>query len=115
MEQLKLIQADQVSWEPHPQFENVEVASLLSNRDDRMDLSIMLVRLPPGTVVEKHVHDCDDIAYVIRGRGSIWIEGVGDRPMTEGSFVRIPKGVQHFVHDVEEELFIYDMFYPFLV
>ena len=115
MEQLRCIQPDQIAWEPHPQLKYVEVASLLSNRDDLMELSFMLVRLPPGSVVEKHTHDCNDIAYVIKGRGTIWIEGVGDMPMTEGSFVRIPKGVQHFIHDVEEELLIYDVFYPFLV
>ena len=115
MEQLRIVQPDQIAWEPHPQLKNVEVASLPSNRDDQMDLSVMLVRLPPGSVMEKHAHDCNDIAYVIEGRGTIWIEGVGDMPMTEGSFVRIPKGVRHFVHDVEEELLIYDVFYPFLV
>ncbi len=115
MEQLRFIQPDQIAWEPHPQLDSIEVAFLLSNRDDQTDLSIMLVRLPPGSVVEKHTHDCDDIAYVIRGRGVIWIEGVGDMLMTEGSFVRVPQGVQHFIHDVEEELLIYDVFSPFLV
>jgi hypothetical protein len=41
MEQLRFIQPDQIAWEPHPQLKNVEVASLLSNRHDQMDLSIM--------------------------------------------------------------------------
>lgn len=110
----KIAQPDDISWEPHPQLSNVQVAVLLSNRDERADLTCMLVHLPPGTEVERHAHECDDIAYVIKGKTLLWIEGVGEVPMTGGSFVRIPKSVQHQMLAVEEETLICDVFYPFL-
>jgi len=34
----------------------------------------MLVHLPPGTKVEKHIHEnSDDIIYVVKGKAKIWI------------------------------------------
>jgi len=87
---------------------------LVSHRDDGMDLSCMLVYAPVGTVIEKHTHECDDIIYVVKGKAKMWIEEVGDVPMIEGTFIRIPKGTEHQPHDIEEDLTVYDVFYPFL-
>jgi quercetin dioxygenase-like cupin family protein len=114
MEKPKIIHKQDLKWEPHPQLAGVEVSYLVSHRDENMDLTCMLVRLPSGAQVPKHTHECDDIAYVLKGRGKIWIEGIGDAPMSAGSFVRVPKGVQHQPHSVEEDMVIYDVFYPFL-
>ncbi len=115
MEEIKMIQPDDVKWEPHPQLENAKVAYLLSNRDDKMDLTCLLVHLPVGTQVEKHIHEnSDDIVYVVKGKAMMWIDKIGDVPMVEGSFLRIPKGVLHQPHDIEEDLIAYDVFYPFL-
>jgi len=52
---------------------------------------------------------------VVKGKAKMWIDRVGDVPLVEGTFVRIPKGVLHQPHDIEEDLFAYDVFYPFLV
>ena len=38
----------------------------------------------------------------------------GDVPMVEGAFVRIPKGILHQPHDIEEDVLAYDVFYPAL-
>ena len=114
MEKPKIIQTNYRKWEPHPQLANARVAFLLSNRDDHMDLTCMLVNILPGTEVEKHTHECDDIIFVLKGKGKMWIDGIGDIPMSEGSFVRIPEGVQHQPHSIEEEMLVYDVFYPFL-
>jgi mannose-6-phosphate isomerase-like protein (cupin superfamily) len=64
--------------------------------------------------VPKHTHECDDILYIIKGKAKVWIDGIGDIPALPGTFVRIPKGVLHQPHDVEEDSIIYDVFYPFL-
>ncbi len=114
MEKPKVVQRDDIKWEPHPQLANATVAFLISHRDENMDLTCMLVRLPTGTYVEKHTHECEDIIYVIEGKATIWIEGIGDIPMTKGTFIRIPKGVQHQPHDIEQDILAYDVFYPFL-
>lgn len=112
----KVVQEHELSWEPHPQLKSAQVAHLLSNRADGADLTIMLVSLPRGIQVEKHTHDgSDDIVYVLRGKGKMWIEGVGDVPLEIGTFVRIPKGVLHQPHAIEEDMVAYDVFYPSLV
>ena len=115
MEKSKVVKPKEINWEPHPQLANAKVAYLLSQRDEKADLTCLLVNLPAGTEVEKHTHDnSDDIVYVVKGKGKMWIEEVGDVPMVEGTFIRIPKGVLHQPHDVEEDLVVYDVFYPFL-
>jgi quercetin dioxygenase-like cupin family protein len=114
MEEVKVIQKEDISWEPHPQLANLKVALLVSHRHEKMNLTCMLVHLQPGTQVEKHTHECDDIIYVLKGKVVMWIQGVGDVPMVQGTFIRIPKGVKHQPHTIEEELIAYDVFYPYL-
>lgn len=56
MEQVKIVQPSNLSWEPHPQVAGVEVASLLSKRNENIPLTVMLVHPPPGSRVDKHTH-----------------------------------------------------------
>ncbi|MFH1481420.1 MAG: cupin domain-containing protein [Pseudomonadota bacterium] len=116
MKKSKVCRPEEIKWEPHPQLSNAKVAYLLSNRDEKVDLTCFLVHLPEGTRVEKHIHDnSDDIIYVLKGKAKMWIDKVGDVPMVEGTFIRMPKGVLHQPHDIEEDLIAYDVFYPYLV
>lgn len=114
MDKPKIVQQEGLKWEPHPQLANVEVSYLVSHRDENMDLTCMLVHIPRGVDAPKHTHECDDIVYVVKGKAKIWVDGIGEVPAVPGTFVRIPKGVLHQPHDVEEDLIIYDVFYPFL-
>jgi quercetin dioxygenase-like cupin family protein len=114
MEPVKIVQPDDVNWEPHPQLARAKVAYLVSHRDENMDLTCMLVHLPLGTIVERHTHECDDIIYVVKGKAMMWVDGIGDVQLVEGSFLRIPKGVAHQPHSIEEDFIAYDVFYPFL-
>lgn len=114
MAEVKILRKEDVGWEPHPQLVTSQVAYLLSHRDEGDDLTCMLVHLPPGAHVDKHTHPCDDIIFVIRGKAKLWIEGTGDIPLVEGTFVRVPQGVVHQPHSVEEDLMVYDVYYPFL-
>lgn len=116
MEKSKVIQPDKIKWEPHPQLANAKVSYFLSKRDENADLTCLLVRLPAGSQVEKHIHEnSDDIIYVVKGKAKMWIDQIGDVPLVEGAFIRIPKGVLHQPHDIEEDMLIYDVFYPYLV
>jgi quercetin dioxygenase-like cupin family protein len=111
----KVIQPEKIKWEPHPQLKTAKVVYLLSNRDEKADLTCMLVQLPKGTQVEKHIHTTsDDIIYVLAGKATMWIDDIGDVPMVKGAFIQIPKGVAHQPHDIEEDLLAYDLFYPYL-
>jgi len=111
----KVIQPGEMKWNPHPKFAGVEVASLLSKKDDNLDVTCTVVHWKVGAKFEKHIHEhSDDIIYVIQGKAKVWIDGVGDVSLTPGSFVRIPMGVLHEPHDVEQDFIAHDMWFPAL-
>jgi mannose-6-phosphate isomerase-like protein (cupin superfamily) len=109
----KVLQAAAVKWAPHPKFKGVDIAYLLSRKEDGIDMTCALLHWNVGAEIPKHTHeDSDDILYIIQGKATIWIENVGDVPVSAGSFVRIPKGVLHQPHDVEEDLIAHDTWFP---
>jgi len=109
----KVVQPADVKWEPHPKFRGVESAYFLSKRDDDAGITYALTHWSVGAQFEKHAHDhSDDIIYVLKGKARIWIEELGDVPLTAGSFVRIPKGVAHQPHQVEEDLIAQHTWFP---
>lgn len=101
----KVVQPSNLKWEIHPKFKGVESAYLLSKRDDNSGITYALTHWAVGAQFKKHIHEhSDDIIYFLKGRATIWVEGIGDVPMVAGSFVRIPKGVAHQPHDIEEDV-----------
>ena len=110
--QVKVVEAAAVNWGPHPKFKGVEIAYLLSKKDDGIDMTYALVRWHIGAEIPKHTHEADDILYVIQGKATIWIDNVGEVPISAGSFIRVPKGVLHQPHDIEEELIAQDTWFP---
>ena len=109
----KVIQARDAEWNPHPKFKGVEIAYLLTKKDDDVDMTVAMVHWQVGAEIPRHIHeDSDDILYILKGKAKIWIEGIGDVPVSAGSFVRIPKGVPHQPHDVEEDLVAHDTWFP---
>jgi mannose-6-phosphate isomerase-like protein (cupin superfamily) len=109
----KVVQPSEMKFNPHPQFKGVQISFLLSKRDDAVDVTCAIVRWAVGAQFDKHIHEnADDILYFIQGKAKVWIDGVGDFPVGPGSFVRIPKGVLHQPHDIEEEVVAHDMWFP---
>lgn len=111
-----LIQPETMMWKSHPHFHGVEIAHLITQQKDGIDVTCALVHLPVGSQADKHVHEqSDDIIYVIHGKASMWIEGTADVPLTAGTCLRIPKGVLHQPRNVEEDLLLYDVWFPALI
>jgi mannose-6-phosphate isomerase-like protein (cupin superfamily) len=109
----KVIHSETMDWNPHPKFKGVEIAYLLTKKDDEVDLTCAMVHWEVGAEVPRHVHEeSDDILYILKGKAKMWIDGIGDVPLSAGCFVRIPKGVLHQPHDVEEDLIAHDTWYP---
>jgi quercetin dioxygenase-like cupin family protein len=112
----KVIHPFEMDWNPHPKFKGVEIAYLLTKREDDVDVTCAIVHWKVGAEVPKHIHeDSDDILYVLQGKAKIWIEAYGDIPLIAGSFVRVPKGVLHQPHDIEEDLIAHDTWFPAMV
>ncbi len=105
MESPKVIDFSEAKWEPHPQLPGIEVAYLVSNRSDAIGITCAFVRLRARATPAKHSHErSDDILFVLKGKAKMWIDGYGDVLLNEGTFLRIPKGILHQPHDIEEDI-----------
>ncbi len=111
---IRNITVDELSWEPHPLIEGLLIKKLLSYEKDNLDLSIIMVKVGKGMEVPEHVHEQDDIIYQLEGTCKMRVEGVGDFQLQPGSFMRIPAGVKHQPHDIEEDVLAFDIFLPHL-
>jgi len=105
-----------IPWQPHPLFPEVRIKPLITEREDGLNVTCMLVNVPAGKEVPEHIHEKqDDIIYPLKGKGTIWVDGTGTFPLEPGFIVRVPKGVRHKVYDIKEELLVYDVFFPALL
>lgn len=67
----------------------------------------------PGTITSLLVHDEEELAYVVTGKGKIRLEA-GEIPYEAGEGIYIPAGVPHaVVNDGEEEVvMVFAFSYP---
>lgn len=88
--------------------------TLLSKKDTPI-ASVKIGRLPVGGKIEVHSHkDINQLEYYIKGKATLFLEGVGEKEIGPGTFMFAPKGVKHGIHNVTEELIIYGVFTPAL-
>jgi quercetin dioxygenase-like cupin family protein len=104
---------DQISWDPHPLASGVEIKPLVTKRDDWLDISCIVVKVPVGIEIPEHTHaEQVDILYPLQGKAEMYVEGAGDFSLEPGVVVRVPIGAKHKIFNVTEELIIYDVFHP---
>jgi quercetin dioxygenase-like cupin family protein len=104
---------DSLSWAPHPIAEGVEIKSLVTKKDDGLDVTCVLVKIPAGMEISEHVHETQaDILYPLQGSAEMYVEGTGNFQLKPGMVVRVPIGAKHKISNVTEELLIYDVFQP---
>jgi len=104
---------DDLSWDPHPLAEGVKIKPLVTKRDDDLNVSCILVRVPAGIEIAEHTHDEQvDILFPLKGRAEMFVEETGTFALKPGVVVRVPKGAKHRIFNVTEELIIYDVFHP---
>ena len=102
-----------LTWKPHPLAEGVQIKPLVTKKDDGLNVSCILVKVPTGVEIPEHVHfDQVDILYPLSGKADMFVEGTGTFQLTPGMVVRVPIGVKHKISNVVEELLIYDVFHP---
>src|SRR5262245_9748485 len=75
------------------------------------DLSVGVYVLPAGGTDPQQPHTEDEVYYVVRGQGSITVEGES-RPVQAGSVVYVPARSEHRFHAIAEELVILVFFAP---
>ena len=111
---IRKLEVLQLPWKEHPVFKDLRIKKLLTHEMDNVDLSIVMVKVKRGAQIPAHVHDQDDIVYHLKGKGKMWVDGEGDFEVTAGTFIRIPAGVKHQPHDIEEDMLVFDIYFPHL-
>ena len=107
---------DSISWLPHQFAAGVRIKPLVTQKEDLLDVTCMLVDVPAGIEVPEHIHETqDDILYPLSGKGVMWIDGEGEFTIEPGLIIRVPKGTRHKITAVTEALLIYDVFFPALI
>ena len=93
------VQANEVSYEPDPDYPELGYAAL-SGDPAKAGVYVIRLRIPPGLTFPPHYHDQDRHITVISG---VWAFGKGRSgscedtvPMPAGSYVMHPKGAIHF-------------------
>jgi mannose-6-phosphate isomerase-like protein (cupin superfamily) len=77
-------------------------------RKNQMDLHPGKRRLP-----YQHVHkDQPDLIFVLQGRATMFIDGVGEFPLEPQMVVQVPKNTRHTIRNIEEDILIYNVFAP---
>ena len=105
-----------ISWLPHPLFEEVSIRPLVTKKEDGLNVTCMLVRVPAGKDIPEHIHEEQmDILYPLQGQAEMYVDGAGTFPLKPGMVVRVPKSTKHYIFNVTEELLIYDVFQPAMI
>jgi len=88
-------------------------AKILLSKQDTVTASVKIGTLEKGRKIETHAHtESDQIEYYLSGKAIMFIEGLGEREISEGLFTYIPKGVRHGIREVIEPLKILTVFVP---
>ena len=104
---------ENLAWNPHSLAARAQIKPLVTKRDDDLNVSCILVKIPVGIEIPEHIHaEQVDILYPLSGRAEMYVEGKGDFVLEAGVVVRVPMGAKHKIFNVTEELLIYDVFHP---
>jgi quercetin dioxygenase-like cupin family protein len=105
-----------IPWIPHPIVKGVQIKPYISQKEDGLDVTCMLVNVPAGKEVGEHIHPTqDDILYPLSGKATMWVDGTGEFTLEPGIVVRVPKGTKHKITNVIEDLLVLDVFCPALL
>ena len=108
-----LIHENDVTWAPHPSgLAGVKMKKLRSRGNGEFQESIAIVKIEAGAVVPVHMHKKeDDNLYILSGRARMRV-GSELYELIMGSQISVPAGIQHEIFDVDEDLYVYDVFAP---
>ncbi|MBS7653492.1 MAG: hypothetical protein QXR06_01345 [Candidatus Bathyarchaeia archaeon] len=86
---------------------------ILLSKSDTSTASVRLSMLDEKMKIDLHAHDeCDQMEYCIRGKAVMFIEGLGEKEIHEGTFTYVPKGVKHSIVKVVEPFAVLTVFVP---
>jgi quercetin dioxygenase-like cupin family protein len=97
------------TFSPHPKFDGVEMALLVSGKDSP-DASVCVLRIDPGIEIPAHIHEKEADSILVRqGAGEILVNGAWEA-VAAGDHIFVPPGIEHGVRNGGKgsmELFIH--------
>ena len=104
---------DALEWEEHFMKVDGEIKFVYTRERDESPITVMMVRLNKGVTLPDHVHgDQPDLIYMLEGKATIFIDGVGEFPAEAGMVVQVPPNTLHAIRNVEEDVLLYNVFAP---
>ncbi len=104
---------DELSWEPHFMTEDGQIKWIYTREMDASPITVMQVRLKRGVTLPDHVHrDQPDLIYILQGKATMFMDGVGEFPAEAGMVIQVPPNTRHAIRNVEEEMLLYNVFAP---
>lgn len=102
-----------VEWEPHFMTEHGEIKWIYTREKDDSAITVMQIRFEDGVTLPVHVHkDQPDLVYVLKGKGTMFIDGEGEFPIEPGMVVQVPANTKHAIRNTQDGLMIYNVFAP---
>jgi len=101
-------------WEDHfMKGVDGKIKFLYTRERDESPITVMMVRLNEGVTLPDHVHrDQPDLIYMIEGKATMFIDGVGEFPVEGGMVVQVPPNTLHSIRNVEKAVLLYNVFAP---
>ncbi|WP_291491225.1 cupin domain-containing protein [Desulfurella sp.] len=109
----EFVKIEDLKFIEHPSNKNVKIGYILTHKDDNVDFTSAIVKIPKGQSIPEHTHNVYDIICPLSGKGTIWVENAGECELKKGVFVKVPPHTKHKIYNVEEDLEIYDIFSSF--
>ena len=102
------VQPDQLPWLTLDAVTGSYLKNIFTIKDDNAEVTCVFQKQEKGFAVPVHTHEEEHSAYLMSGRVTVWIEGVGEFTATAGCLVRSPTGRKHSA-TVEEETVLLDV------
>jgi quercetin dioxygenase-like cupin family protein len=97
--QPRIVDVAASEWGDHSRFAGIKMKALLTPADNAL-ANVSLVCVPPGRVVQRHVHPIQvETCYLLAGQAILTI-GDSEALMTAGCIVAIPAGAEHTLRNV---------------
>ena len=104
---------EEIEWEPHFMTDNGSLRWIYTRERDDAPMSVVEVLLRKGVTLPDHVHqDQPDLIYVLAGKATMFIQGEEEFPLGPGKVVMVPPNTLHAIRNVEEDLYVYNVFTP---
>src|SRR5215813_540802 len=87
------VQPDQIPWLTLDAVTGSYLKNIFTIKDDNAEVTCVFQKQEKGFAVPVHTHEEEHSAYLMSGRVTVWIEGVGEFTATAGCLVRIPTGL----------------------